>query len=47
VFLDESLGAVKIGGMTLIATGVAGVMFGPMIEGAVRSRRRSVALSAA
>jgi drug/metabolite transporter (DMT)-like permease len=47
IFLDESLGANKVGGMALIAGGVAGVMYGPMLEAAVRRMWRRPALSPA
>jgi drug/metabolite transporter (DMT)-like permease len=40
LFLDEAVGANKLGGMALIASGVAGVMYGPVLDSAFRRIRR-------
>ncbi len=45
VFLDESITREVVGGMVLIISGVAAVMFGPSIEGAVRRATRREALA--
>ncbi len=47
VFLDESITREVVGGMALIISGVAAVMFGPVIEAAVRRMVRRHALAPA